>query len=66
MIFMMLRLTAGGVPTWQLLLALALMGATAVLIVRATARMFRARHLLSGQPFTFARYFAALRGARSY
>ena len=34
----MLRLTTGQVPTWQLLLTLAIMGLTAVVIIRAAAR----------------------------
>lgn len=59
---MMLRLTVGGVPLWQPALAMALMALTAVFIVRAVARMFHAQALLSGQPFSVRRYFAALVG----
>ena len=57
---MMLRLTTGGVPVWQLLHALGIMGATAVVIIRAAALMFRAQHLLSGELFSFKRYLGAL------
>ncbi len=49
---MMLRLSAGNVPIWQTLLSAALLAGTAVLIVRAVARMFHAQSLLSGQPFS--------------
>lgn len=59
---MMTRLAAGGVPLWQPILAAALMAATAVLVMRAVARVFHAQMLLSGQPFTVKRYFAALLG----
>jgi len=41
-----------------------IMGATAVLIIRATARMFRAQHLLSGELFSFKRYVGVLLGRR--
>jgi len=58
---MMLRLMLGGVPTWQILVTLFLMGATSMLIIRAAARMFRAQHLLSGERFRLRRYMAALR-----
>jgi ABC-2 type transport system permease protein len=55
-IVMMMRLTIGGVPLWQVLLAVGLLILTAVLVVRAVARMFRAQVLLSGQPFSAKRY----------
>ena len=41
-----------------------IMRATAVVIIRATARMFRAQHLLSGELFSFKRYVGALMGSR--
>ena len=61
-IVMTMRLAAGDVPLWQLLLASGLMLVTAILIMRAVARMFHAQNLLSGQPFSFRRLFAALLG----
>jgi ABC-2 type transport system permease protein len=59
---MMTRLAAGTVPDWQPALAAVLLAATAVLIVRAVAGMFRAQTLLSGQSFNLRRFFAALAG----
>jgi ABC-2 type transport system permease protein len=61
-VLMMMRLTDGSVPLWQLLLSAALMLATAYLIVRAVAAMFHAQNLLSGQPFSPKRFFRALLG----
>ncbi|MBE3039933.1 MAG: ABC transporter permease, partial [Chloroflexi bacterium] len=57
---MMARLSAGGVAWWQPLLAAVLLAATAVLIVRAVAGMFRAQALLSGQGFKLKTYLRAL------
>jgi ABC-2 type transport system permease protein len=59
-IAMMTRLAVGGVPLWQPLLAAGLLLATVFLIVRAVSRMFHAQILLSGQPFSARRFFAAL------
>jgi len=59
---MMTRLAAGGVPLWQPLLGTALMAATALLAMRAVARVFRAQMLLSGQTFSAKRYFTVLLG----
>jgi len=59
---MMMRLTTTGVPLWQLLLSAGLMLATAYLILRAVAAMFRAQYLLSGQSFSLGRFFGALLG----
>jgi len=59
---MMARLSAGGVAWWQPLLAVVLLAATAVLIVRLVAGMFRAQALLSGQAFHLKAYFRALVG----
>ena len=61
-VLMMMRLTDGSVPLWQLLLSAALMLGTAYLIVRAVAAMFHAQNLLSGQPFSPKRFFRALLG----
>jgi len=59
---MIMRLTIGGVPFWQLPLGAVLMALTAVFIMRASARTFQAQNLLSGQPFSAGRFFAALFG----
>jgi ABC-2 type transport system permease protein len=56
---MMTRLAAGGVPTWQPLLSAGLLLATAILIVRATAGIFHAQILLSGQPVTIRQFYSA-------
>jgi ABC-2 type transport system permease protein len=61
-VVMIMRLTDGSVPSWQLLLSAGLMLVATYLIVRAVAAMFRAQHLLSGQPFSVKRYFGALIG----
>ena len=61
-IAMMTRMASSDVPLWQPLLAVALLLATAVLVVRAVAGMFRAQTLLSGQAFSVKRFFAALLG----
>lgn len=59
---MMMRLTVGGVPVWQPVLATALLVVTAILVVRAVARMFHAQNLLSGQSFSVKRFYGALLG----
>jgi ABC-2 type transport system permease protein len=59
---MMTRLAATSVPLWQTLLAVVLLAITAVIIVRAVARMFRAQTILSGQPFSRKVFFNALLG----
>jgi ABC-2 type transport system permease protein len=61
-VVMIMRVTIGGVPIWQLLLTVFLMVGTVILIIRSVARMFRAQTLLSGQPFSVGRYFRALVG----
>ena len=61
-IVMMMRLTEGGVPLWQLLLSTGLMLVTVYIIVHAVAAMFHAQNLLSGQPFSFKRFANALLG----
>jgi ABC-2 type transport system permease protein len=58
---MVQRLTVGGVPAWQPILAAILLLLAIVLAVRAAARLFRAHHLLSGQSFSPRRLVAALR-----
>jgi ABC-2 type transport system permease protein len=59
---MITRLASGGVPIWQVLLAVALLLATTVLVIRAVAGMFRAQTILSGQPFSRKLFFSALLG----
>lgn len=59
---MMTRLSAGEVPFWQTLLAAVLLAITAMVIVRAVARMFRAQTILSGQPFSRKLFFSVLFG----
>ena len=54
--------TRGWVPWWHPVLASVLLAATAVLIVRAVAGMFRAQALVSGQSIKFMTYFQALIG----
>lgn len=61
-VVMMMRLTVGGVPTWQLVAALGLMLVTAFGTVRAVAAMFHAQNLLSGQPFSAKRFFKEILG----
>jgi ABC-2 type transport system permease protein len=59
---MMLRLSIGGVPWWQPLLAAGLLLITVYFILRAVAGVFHAQVLLSGQTFSTRRYFSALLG----
>lgn len=59
---MMTRLAATSVPVWQTILAAVLQIATAYLIVRAVAGMFRAQTLLTGQTFKFKLFVQALLG----
>lgn len=61
-IAMLTRMAAVAVPWWQPAAAAVLMLATAVLVVRSVAGMFRAQILLSGQPVTARRFFSALLG----
>lgn len=59
---MMTRLAAGSVPIWQCALAAFLLAVTAWLLVQATARLFRAQNLLSGQSVNLMSFFKALAG----
>jgi ABC-2 type transport system permease protein len=59
-VLMVMRLTSGSVPVWQLLLALGLTCLAAWLALRSAAAMFHAQNLLSGQPFSMGRYLRAL------
>jgi len=57
---MMLRLSSGPVPAWQLSLSLALLIASAVGLLLALARIFRLRLLLSGERLSPTRLWRAL------
>ena len=59
---MMTRLAAGQVPVWQPALAALLLVASAFLVIRAVAGMFRAQNLLSGQSFKLKFFFKELLG----
>lgn len=61
-IAMVMRLTTGGIPAWQLPVSAGLLALTAVLAIRTAARMFRVQDLLSGEAFTPRRFFRALFG----
>jgi ABC-2 type transport system permease protein len=61
-IMMIMRLTVGGVPMWQPLLAAGLLVLAAILVVRAVSGMFHAQNLLSGQSFSAKRFGRALLG----
>ncbi len=49
---MVQRLTTGEVPGWQPVLAAVLLAIAVILALRTAGRLFRAQHLLSGQPFS--------------
>jgi ABC-2 type transport system permease protein len=59
-IAMVTRMAATTVPLWQTALAAVLQLLTAILILRLVARLFRAQHLLSGQPFSLKLYVQTL------
>jgi ABC-2 type transport system permease protein len=59
-VVMIMRLTDGLVPLWQLLLSVGLLFITAYFVLRAVAALFRAQNLLSGQPFSMRRYYRVL------
>ena len=59
---MMTRLSATQVPFWQAGLALLLLALTAVLLVRASASLFKAQNLLTGQTFSVPGFLKALAG----
>ncbi len=61
-VVMMMRLTNGSVPLWQLLVAAGMLLALAVYLLRAVAALFHAQNLLSGQPFSLRRYFGVMLG----
>ena len=59
---MMTRLSATQVPFWQAGLALLLLALTAVFLVRASASLFKAQNLLTGQTFSVPGFLKALAG----
>jgi ABC-2 type transport system permease protein len=59
---MMTRMAATSVPVWQSILAALLLAGTAVILVRASARLFRAQNLLSGQSVNPRAFLKALVG----
>jgi len=61
-VVMIMRLTDGFVPLWQLLLSVGLLFVTAYFALQMVAAMFHAQNLLSGQPFSVRRYLLALAG----
>lgn len=63
-VVMVMRITDGIVPLWQLLLSVLLLFITAYFTLRAVAAMFQAQNLLSGQPFSLRRYLKAFVGSR--
>lgn len=56
------RMAATAVPLWQAVLAAVLQFVTAYFIIRLTARLFRAQHLLTGQPLTPKVFYKTLFG----
>jgi ABC-2 type transport system permease protein len=58
---MMMRLSAGYVPLWQILLSIFLLAVTGLLIIRAVAGLFRAQVLLSGQGLRISSLFGSKR-----
>jgi len=59
---MMTRLSATTVPFWQIGLSVVLLVATAILLVRTSATLFRAQNLLSGKSVTAKDFIKALAG----
>jgi ABC-2 type transport system permease protein len=59
---MMTRMAATSVPLWQSGLAAVLLAATAWLLVQATAKLFRAQTLLTGQGVNVVGFLKALAG----
>jgi ABC-2 type transport system permease protein len=61
-IAMLTRMTVIDVPIWQPILALILQLLAVLVILRLVARLFRAKILLSGQPFTVKGFVGVLFG----
>ena len=58
---MLLRMATAAVPVWQIGTSLGLLALTVAGVVLAMARLFRASTLLSGEPLSLRRLWAALR-----
>ena len=61
-VVMVMRLTDGFVPLWQILLSIGLLFISAYAALQMVSAMFHAQNLLSGQPFSVKRYLNALAG----
>lgn len=59
---MMARLAATAVPLWQIGLAVLLLAATVVFILRGAAGIFRTQNLLTGKPVNLGVFLRALAG----
>ena len=59
---MMMRITATQVPFWQIGLAILLLAGTALLLIRASAGLFKAQNLLTGQSVNITGFLKALAG----
>jgi ABC-2 type transport system permease protein len=59
---MMTRMAVTTVPLWQLLLSIGLLIITIAIVIRAVAKMFRAKLLLTGKKFSLSLYLKALSG----
>jgi ABC-2 type transport system permease protein len=57
---MLMRMTASAVPPWQLAVSLGLLLLAVAGTIWLMARLFRAQTLLSGEPLSLARFWAAL------
>lgn len=59
---MIMRMTDGIVPLWQLISSVVLLFLTAYITLNTVASMFHAQNLLSGQPFSLKRYVRVMLG----
>jgi len=64
-IVMIGRLAAGAAPLWQAVLAALLQFVTAYGVILLTARLFKAQHLLTGQPLSLKSYYQVLFGRQA-
>ncbi|MDZ7844648.1 MAG: ABC transporter permease [Anaerolineales bacterium] len=58
---MLLRMSAGSVPLWQLGLSISLLLIAVVATIWLMSRLFRAQTLLSGEPLSLQRFWSAVR-----
>ena len=59
---MIIRITLGAVPGWQVALSVALLAGTVVLSLWAASRLFRVQALLAGKKLSLGEIAAAMRG----